>query len=452
MYTPPANGNCIFTMEQGRITLVGIGCGSRTRTYMKLAMEYPERFRIVAAADPVTVRAEQVRDFAPEEERASIRLFANADELLSQPKMADVAIIGTQDDYHFEPAKRALELGYDLLLEKPISKTLKETLELRDLAEKLGRRVAICHVLRYTPFYNAIRNVIRSGELGEIMTFNANEGVGAWHFAHSFVRGHWGNSVKSTPMIVAKCCHDMDILYWLMDRPCEQVSSFGELSFFRKETLTEPRPERCTDWTGPIGEDPWDARKYVTDESCRRWLKMVMDGVDEATPEQITEWLKTSAWGRDVFQCGDNDQPDHLVAILRYMGGITGTFTMTAFEEGRHIEIYGTKAKLRAGAFYKENGPGEITVTEHFSKKTRKVEVEEASGGYAGHGGGDWGLVSNLYHDMREAESPMLMTTPIQASAHSHVIAFAVEHARRTGEVVDIAEFERRVLSGELKY
>jgi predicted dehydrogenase len=312
--------------------------------------------------------------------------------------------------------------------------------------------VAICHVLRYTPFYNAIRNVIRSGELGEIMTFNANEGVGAWHFGHSFVRGHWGNSTKSTPMIVAKCCHDMDILYWLLNRPCEQVSSFGELSFFRKETLTEPRPARCTDWTTPIGEDPWDARKYITDDSCRRWLKMVMDGVDEATPEQITEWLKTSPWGRDAFQCEDNDQPDHLVAILRYMGGITGTFTMTAFEEGRHIEIYGTKAKLRAGAFYKENGPGEITITEHFSKKMRKVDIEEADGGYAGHGGGDWGLVSNLYNDMRVVEDTTLMTTPIQASAHSHVIAFAVEHARRTGEVVDIKEFERRVLAGELNY
>ncbi|MBQ1961128.1 MAG: Gfo/Idh/MocA family oxidoreductase, partial [Akkermansia sp.] len=241
------------------MTIAGIGCGSRTRTYMKLAMEYPERFRIVAAADPVRVRAEQVRDFAPEAERADVRIFKDAEEFLSQPKMADMVIIGTQDDYHFEPCKKALELGYDVLLEKPIAKTLREALELRDLAAKLGRRVAICHVLRYTPFYNTIRNIIRSGELGDIMTFNANEGVGAWHFGHSFVRGHWGNSRTSTPMIVAKCCHDMDILHWLLERPCEQVSSFGELSFFRKETLTEPRPERCTDWTTPIGEDPWDA-------------------------------------------------------------------------------------------------------------------------------------------------------------------------------------------------
>ena len=135
-----------------RKSIAGIGCGSRTRTYMKLAMEYPERFRIVAAADPVRVRAEQVRDFAPESERTAVKIFANADEFLSQPKMADMVIIGTQDDYHFEPCKRALELGYDVLLEKPISQTLREVLELRDLAAKLGRRVAICHVLRYTPF------------------------------------------------------------------------------------------------------------------------------------------------------------------------------------------------------------------------------------------------------------------------------------------------------------
>ena len=137
---------------------------------------------------------------------------------------------------------------------------------------------------------------------------------------------------------------------------------------------------------------------------------------------------------------------------MRFMGGLTGTFTMTAFEEGRHIEIYGTKAKLRAGAFYKDNGPGEITVTEHFSKTIRKVEVEEPDGGYAGHGGGDWGLVDSLYDDMRTVPDADAMTTSIAASAHSHVIAFAIEHARRTGEVIDLAEFERKVLSGELNY
>ncbi len=437
--------------EQKRLSLAGVGCGSRTRTYMKLAMEQQDRYRIAAAADPVKVRTEAVRNFAPEEERAAVQLFDNAEALLAQPKLADVAIIGTQDDYHYVPCKKALELGYDVLLEKPIAKTLKEALELRDMADEMNRRVAVCHVLRYTQFYRTIKRIIDSGEIGEVITFNANEGVGAWHFAHSFVRGHWGNSKTSTPMIVAKCCHDMDILYWLMGRKCLSVASFGELTFFTKKNLTASRPERCVDWTTPVGEDPWDARKYATEEECRRWLAMVYDRAHEATEEEIYEWLKTSPWGRDYLQC-DNDQPDHQVAIMKFEGGVTGTFTMTAFEFGRHIEVYGTKGKIRAGVFYKDNGPGEITVTPHFGGQTRVVEMEATDGGYQGHGGGDWGLIQALYDDMLTVESPADMTTSIEASAHSHVMAFAVEHARLTGQVVDVADFERQVAAGTLKY
>ncbi len=436
--------------EQKRLDLAGIGCGSRTRTYMKLAMEMPDKYRIVAAADPVPVRTEAVRDFAPESERADVKMFASADEILAQPKLADVAIIGTQDDYHFEPCKKALELGYNVLLEKPISKTLREALILRDLTNELNRRVAVCHVLRYTPFYRTLKKIIESGEIGEIMTFNANEGVGAWHFAHSFVRGHWGNSKTSTPMIVAKCCHDMDILYWLMGRKCVSVASFGELSFFTKATLNEARPDRCVDWTTPVGEDPYDARKYATAEDAKRWLGMVYDRYETASEDEIYEWLKTSPWGRDAMQC-DNDQPDHQVSIMKFEGGLTGTFTMTAFEEGRHIEIYGTKGKIRAGVFYKNNGPGEISVTPHFGGETRVVELEDSDAGYQGHGGGDWGLMCALYDDMLNVPVEK-MTTSIQDSAHSHVMAFATEHARRTGQVVDLAEFERLVLSGNLSY
>lgn len=432
-----------------RLTLAGIGCGSRTRTYMKLASELPDLYQITAVADLVESRCQSVIDHAPEQDRSGIRKFDSADELLSQPRLADVAIIGTQDDYHFPPCKKTLELGYDVLLEKPIAQKLSQALELTDLAEKLGRRVDVCHVLRYTPFYQELKKIIDSGELGEIITFNANEGVGAWHFAHSFTRGHWRNMEESTPMILAKCCHDMDILYWLMGRPCERVASFGELSYFRKETLKEPRPLYCTDWTTPIGEDPYDARKYATDPMLRRWLGMVYDRAEEATDEEIYEWLSKNKWGRDAFQC-DNDQPDHQVLLLNYKGGLTGTFTMTAFEQGRHIEIYGTKARLRAGVFYKENGCGEIVITPHFGE-SRKIDLEAPEQGYSGHGGGDWGLMQTLYDDMAVV-SPDHMSSSLQESIHSHLIAFAAEHARRTGEVISLADFERKVRSGELDY
>ena len=175
------------------------------------------------------------------------------------------------------------------------------------------------------------------------------------------------------------------------------------------------------------------------------------DRAQEATAEEICEWLKTSPWGRDYLQC-DNDQPDHQVSIMRFEGGLTGTFTMTAFEQGRHIEVYGTKGKIRAGVFYKENGPGEITVTPHFGGKTRVVELEELAGGYQGHGGGDWGLIEALYDDMLTVPSPEDMTTSIEESAHSHVMAFATEHARLSGQVVDVADFERKVAEGILNY
>lgn len=433
-----------------RLTLAGIGCGSRTRTYMKLASELPEKYRITAVADPHDVRRQYVIDHAPTQDRPGIVEFEKAEQLLKEPKLADVVIIGTQDNYHYNPCKAALEKGYDILLEKPIAQYLSQAIELSDLATSLNRRVDVCHVLRYTPFYQEIKKIIDSGELGEIITFNANEGVGAWHFAHSFTRGHWGNSTASTPMILAKCCHDMDILYWLIGRKCEKVASFGELSFFRKESLPAPRPENCMNWTTPIGEDPYDARKYATDPACRRWLAMVYDRAETATDEEIYEWLSRNPWGRDAFQC-DNDQPDHQVLLLQYQGGITATFTMTAFEQGRHIEIYGTKARLRAGVFYKENGCGEITVTTHFGEETRRIDLEAPEQGYAGHGGGDWGLMQALYDDMH-ASSPEEMSSSLQSSLHSHLIAFAAEHARRTGETVSLSEFEQKVRSGELKY
>ena len=433
-----------------RLTLAGLGCGSRTRTYMKLAAAQPDRYKITAVADHSSERCQAVIDNAPAADQDDILSFSSAELLLEEPRLADVAIIGTQDNFHYEPCKKALKKGYDILLEKPIAQHLSEAIELKDLAESLGRRIDVCHVLRFTPFYKTLKSIIDSGELGEIITFNANEGVGAWHFAHSFTRGHWRNMAESTPMILAKCCHDMDILYWLMGKKCERVASFGGLSHFCKDKQPQERPLYCTDWDSSIAEDPYDARKYATDPTLRRWLAMVYDKALTATDEEIYAWLAENPWGRDAYQC-DNDQPDHQVLILNYEGGLTATFTMTAFEQGRHIEIYGTKARLRAGQFYKENGCSEITITPHFGGESRKITLEEPDHGYAGHGGGDWGLMQALYDDMCVVDKED-MSASISSSLHSHIVAFAAEHARRTGEVISIPEFEAKVRSGELVY
>ncbi len=436
-------------MDSKPLTLAAIGCGSRVRTYLKLAAERPDRYQVVAVADPVETRMRQVIENAPQNQRAGIQCFASADDLLDQGKLADLVIIGTQDSYHYAPCRRALELGYDVLLEKPIAKTLKEALELRDLALKHDCKVVVCHVLRYTPFYRKVREIVQSGRLGEVVSFAANEGVGAWHFAHSFVRGHWGIMAASTPMMVAKCCHDMDIIPWILDRSAESLSSFGGVSFFNEEHRVEGRSTKCVEWTTEPGEDPYDARKYAKDEQSRRWLKMVCDLPDEATEEEIYAWLKESPWGRDVFSC-DNDQPDHQVMAMKFSGGLTGTFTVTAFDEGRHIEIYGTKGRLRGGHFYEKHGPGELMVTDHFGEM-EVIKIDTPGEGYEGHGGGDFGLIDSLYDQIRNPDETAGGSSIVD-SVHSHVIAFASEHARRTEKVVRLNDFEAAVLSGELRY
>ena len=193
------------------LSLVFCGAGSRARTYAGIAAEMPERYAIAAAADPVPARVDVIRGHAAKTRAsAPFRAFASADELFAAGKIADVCVIGTQDALHRAHAIRAMELGYDLLLEKPIAPTLEDTEAVAAAARRLGRRVVVCHVLRYTPFYSEVKRILDSGELGRLISLNALEGVQPWHQAHSFVRGHWSVAAKSSPMILAKSCHDMD--------------------------------------------------------------------------------------------------------------------------------------------------------------------------------------------------------------------------------------------------
>jgi predicted dehydrogenase len=225
------------------LTLVGIGCGGRTRTYCDLAAKQPHRYQVVAAADPDAERVDLVRASS---RNPGFRGFASADACFAAGKLGDVAIIGTQDAYHVEPALKALELGYDLLLEKPVAPDPADVLRIRDTAARLGRRVLVCHVLRYSPFYVKVKELVASGVLGEIVTIDAREGVWDFHQAHSYVRGHWAKTKDCSPMIIAKSCHDLDIISWLVDKPCARVSSFGSLRHFTPANRPAGAPARCT--------------------------------------------------------------------------------------------------------------------------------------------------------------------------------------------------------------
>jgi predicted dehydrogenase len=416
-----------------RLKLAGIGCGGRTRTYLEIAAALPHLYEVVAVADPIAARRAMVREKCA---NPDFREFANDREILAQPKLADVMIIGTQDDHHVEPCMAAMERGYDILLEKPVATNLRDVLALERRALELGRRVLVCHVLRYAPFYTKVKEIISSGVLGEIITLNASEGVHPWHQAHSFVRGHWAVTEKSTPMIIAKSCHDMDIISWLMDRPCSSVSSYGGLSYFTAAKAPAGAPLRCTDGCPAAATCPYDARLYLGQH--KDWLQWIYDRSATATDAEILAWLAQSPWGRCVYHC-DNTAVDHQVAAMEFEGGATATFTMTAFDSGRNLEIMGTKGVLRGGDLLCQLLDCDILIDEFASGNKTRYKVNAAVGGYAGHGGGDPGLVLALYDEMSQSD-PAQMRSSITRSIQSHLMGFAAEASRLTGKTVHLDE------------
>ena len=414
-----------------QLTLAAIGCGNRSQIYIDLAARRPECYRVIAGADPDPARLDIARRLSG---NPHFQSFTSADEMLTQPQLADVMIIGTQDNYHYGPCLQAMEKGYDILLEKPIAQTLSEVIDLERQATRLGRRVLVCHVLRYTPFYTKVKEIVDSGLLGEIMTLNATEGVGDWHQAHSYVRGKWAVTDQATPMIVAKSCHDMDIIAWLLNRPCLNLSSWGELNYFTAANAPPGAPARCTDGCPHADTCPYDALLYLTKH--RRWLDYIYNDAAAASTDEIRAWLAAGPWSRCVYHC-DNTAVDHQVVSMRFDGGATATFTMTAFGWGRDIEIFGTQARLWGGESCLKHSGADIIVETHATGDRIRFNLSHDS---SGHGGGDSGLINALYTELTKGSSTLLRSS-VSVSVASHVMAFAAETARQSGQTVNLTDF-----------
>ena len=405
--------------------------------YTELAAEMNDKFIINAAADPVKERVEKIKRLSG---NPSFLSFSSADELLAQPKLADALIISTQDAFHFENCRKGIELGYDILLEKPVSTKVEEIFELERYACNKKSRVMVCYVLRFSPFYLKIKGIINSGMLGDIVSMNFVSGVSPWRMAHSFVRGHWAVAGESAPMIVAKACHDTDIIYWLIGKQCKTLSSFGSLSRFNSSKAPINAPARCAEGCPVSDECIFNAMRYAGDKKCP-WLPQIYDNAENADKEEIAEWLKTSPWGRCVYQCG-NDAPDHQVVSMNFEDDITCTFTMTAFESGRHLEIYGTKGVLKGGETYRTQFDSEIVFLPH-NGGIKKFNVTENLDSVTMRRERDKRLINSFYSEMVRPAGGKL-NAGISDSIHSHIIAFAAEEARLNKSVIDIEEFQDR--------
>lgn len=403
------------------ITAVVLGGGSRGVNYSNYALLKPEELKIVAVAEPREDRRNQFAETfgVPEE-----HVFASWQELLEQPKMADVAFVCTLDQDHIGPALAALEKGYHILLEKPMSNREQECIDIEAAAAKAGKHMAVCHVLRYTPFYQTIKGIIDSGEIGEVMVASQIENVAYWHQAHSFVRGNWRNAEETSPMILQKCCHDVDILLWLAGKSCKKVSSFGSLRHFTLENAPEGAPERCLDGCPHADSCLYYApRLYLTGETG--WPVDVL--TTDLTPEGITKALREGPYGRCVYRC-DNDVVDRQVVNMELEDGVVCNLIMSAFTANccRQLKILGTLGQIQA-----DMGSNEVWL-HPFGGETRKVEVAAAD---SGHGGGDYGLLRDFLTVIREGGESR---TSAKASLQSHLVCFAAERSRVKGRVIEL--------------
>lgn len=412
------------------LSIAVLGAGMRGRLFGEILAELPHLARVVAVAEPRDAYREA---FAERHELSPDRVFHTWQELLAQPRLADAVVVATMDRDHLAPAIASLDKRYDMLLEKPMAPTLEECAVLARSQRESGALVAVCHSLRYTKGFARVKSLIAEGRVGRVMSIDQLEQVGFEHYAHSYVRGNWGNAGRSTPMLLAKSCHDLDYIAYLVDRPCERVTSFGHLSYFRPENAPEGSTERCTDGCLVEHRCPYSAIRQYVHTDLDRWPASVISPVH--TPAAHMAAIRTGPYGRCVWRA-DNDVVDHQVVALEFEGGVTATFTMTGFtqEQGRKVRVHGTEGEL----VFDEHA-GTITVKPFAGKDTEVIQLSPERGE---HGGGDDRVIRAWLEALHRRE-PGLILTDVQESFRTHAIGFAAEASRLSGRTVELEEFWR---------
>lgn len=415
--------------SQEQFTFAVLGAGGRGKLFSDWIAGRPDVGKVVAVAEPDPQRREAVAARHNIEPRFQ---FARWEDLLAQPRLADVVINTLMDRLHAPAAIPALQQGYHMLLEKPMATTLEECRAIDAARRKHNRIVSVCHSLRYHNIISQVKQLLASGAIGDLVTFDLIEGVSPVHQAHSFVRGNWGNQDRSTFMLMAKSCHDVDLLAWLVDRPCVRVASFGDLTHFTSRNAPPGAPQRCTDGCPAEAQCPYSAYKiYVHNDN--KWWYASHAGMDGKSVEERLEAMRTGPYGRCVYHC-DNDVVDHQVVTFEFQDQITGTFTMTAFDDhNRRLRLHGTLGTIEA-----ELEHNVIRVHRFLDRATSEIKVPFQSGG---HGGADHNIMVNFIHALRTNDPAAVLTTTAESLA-THKIAFAAEIARLEKRVVELSELD----------
>ncbi|MHA1401587.1 MAG: Gfo/Idh/MocA family protein [Candidatus Heimdallarchaeaceae archaeon] len=454
-----------------QLTGILIGAGNRGKdVFGKYALQHPDKIKFIAVAEPIEKRRES---FAKEHNIESKYCFESWEDILDKEKFADIVIITTQDNLHTEPAIKAMKKGYDVLLEKPMATDIDECKLLVKISEETSKILQICHVLRYTDFFSTIKSIIQEGKIGQVTNISWRENVSSFHYAHSYIRGNWHNREKSSPMILAKSCHDMDLLYWLVDSRAKKISSFGSLNFFGKNNKPEGSPERCTDGCPysdtclyyapriyidiiPLLQVAKKGGKFPTKQIAKLALKYpflkkippfnqisdysgwpINAVTDDFTINGKMKALKETDYGKCVYSIEDHNVVDHQVVAIEFENKVTATFTMHGFsyEEGRTLRIDGTKGTIKGEFLYSGE---KITVYDCLTGKEAIIRDIGISDKNSGHGGGDEKIFETFINNVSSSNRKIL--TSARESLESHLMAFAADISRIENRVVDLEE------------
>lgn len=422
------------------VTISVIGVGARGgEAYGRYIHQCKDKFKIVSLCDTNEERLEKYGETfdVPLKNR-----FSDDDEFFKE-KRSDVLFVCTLDRLHVAMAKRGLALGYNIVMEKPISGDPKELRELVQCAKQSGRKVMVCHVLRYTAAVNKLKEVLDSGAIGKLVSVDHTENVVFWHEAHSYVRGNWRRSEDTTPMIMAKCCHDLDLIQYFIGSKCRTLSSMGSLFYFRRENQPEGAADRCTECKY-VKTCPYSAVRVYVDmwkndfkAIPNAWPMNVVTDELPLTEEKLLAALKTGPYGRCVFAC-DNDVVDNQTTIMQFENGVTATLKMEAFVKngGRNIRFFGSDGELDL-----YEGEDKIVLRKYFGEDT-EWKISDLTDDLEGHGGGDHRMIDKLYEVMTDGNE--LVDTSIENSVESHYMAIAAEDSRLAGgALTDVSKYRK---------
>lgn len=418
-----------------QVKAVVVGYGDRGSIYADYAFRYPEELKIEAVVDPDPFRLELAKEkFKLKDEQC----LTDFETLLSKGKIADFAIIATMDQLHYEQAKALMMQKYNLLLEKPIVNNSKELQELKQISEEKNLKIMVGHVLRYTPFYKAIKQILLDGEIGEIMHMETSEFVGTVHADCCYIRGKWNKEETcGSGMLLAKCCHDFDLLCWLNNQTIPtDVVSYGGRNFIVPEKAPEGSAGKCYEDCPHIDTCRFSAKALYIDNCLMPYYSYMplcnalKKNYSELTEEEKLESLKTTnPMGVCSYKTG-SDLVDHQTVMLKFKNGSTATHSMiTAVPRGgRKIHIIGTEGEIEG--FFESNK----FVIRNFdfatsAYKEREINVSDKIIPGVGHGGGDIVLIEDVVKRL-QGEKPSISSTDIRDSINGHECVYAAERSR----------------------